>query len=115
MAEFCLCREVGQVKIGIGARHDVGVMVLDEVVAHTFCHAAEYAEDAVMGAQVLGMEGIEPVVDFVLGILAYRTGVEKHGIRLCGVVGDLIACHLHHRGHHLAVGDVHLASVGFDI
>ena len=45
LSQFALCHQVGQRQVGVGTRHEVGVVVLEQVVFHPFRHAAEHTDD----------------------------------------------------------------------
>lgn len=51
----------------------------------------------------------------MLGIVAHRACVEKYSVGLVQTFARLVAGHFHDRGHHFAVGHIHLAAVCFDI
>src|SRR5680860_1320192 len=53
-------------------------------------------------------------VELVVGVLAYRTGVEQHEVGLLDLVGPAIAHGLEQAGSPFRVVDVHLASEGAD-
>ena len=99
------------------------MVVFQEVIFYALRHTAEYADDQGVGCWVQGVgcfplsfegsEHIEAMVDFLLGIIAHRTSVEKDGIRLLYRLANFIARHLHHRGHYFRVGHIHLTSVCF--
>jgi len=106
-----LGNHVRQVKIAVGTAHQVGVMVLNEVVLHPLRHTSQYAEDKPSALLLLGVERLQPVVNLVFRVLSDAAGVEQYGVRHVFVFTQLVACHLHYRGYHLAVCHVHLASV----
>ena len=113
-----LCRRhhLRQAQVGVRATHDVGVMVLHEVVSHALSHASKHSEHRLRTLFLLvGEELVEPLVYLVLGVFPYRAGVEEYRVGFSLVVGRLIARHLHYRCHHLRVGDIHLATISFYI
>ena len=129
VAVLTLGDHVGQVEIGVGSAHQIGVVVLYQVVLHALGHAAEDAEDGLWGCEgvgllpflfggpssLFGMERVEAMINLVFGVLANAAGVEEDGVGLLLRLAQLVAGHLHHRRHHLTVGHVHLATVCFDI
>ena len=120
MTGLALGNEVGERQIGIGTGHQVGMMVLQQVAFHALSHTAQHADDEsrtlfFQPAPALGIKSLQTVIDFLLGIVAHRTGVQEHGISDVQLLGHFISGHLHHRGNHLRVGHIHLATVCFDI
>ena len=115
MAGFGLRYQVRQGEVCVGPGHEVGVVVVDEVVLHALGHAAQHAYYQFASAVAHGVEGLEAVDYFLLGVVAHAAGVEEHGVGLANVLAHVVARHLHDRGHNLAVGHVHLAAVGFYI
>ena len=108
--------ERGQLQVGIGAGHDVDVVFCDEHILHALGHAANDAyEQPATTLATQGVELIEAGKDALLGIVAHRAGVDKYGIGLVEVLARVVTGHLHDRGHQLAVGHIHLASVGLQI
>ena len=91
------------------------MVILYKVVPHTLCHASQYAQYQSAAFLLLGMQGFQPVVDLVLRILAYRTGVEEDGIGLLLILAYVVAGHFHDGGHDLGISHVHLASVCLNI
>ncbi len=61
------------------------------------------------------VEHLEAPVNLLLGIVAYRTSIQKDGICLVKRLCRLVACHLHDAGYDLRVGYVHLAAVCLNI
>ena len=114
-AVLALCNHVGQVEVGVRAAYQVGVVILYKIVPHTLCHASQYAQYQSAAFLLLGMQGFQPVVDLVLRILAYRTGVEEDGVGLLLILAYVVAGHLHDGGHDLGISHVHLASVCLNI
>ena len=45
MACLGLRNEVGQREISIWTSHEVAMVILQQVILHTFCHTAQYADD----------------------------------------------------------------------
>ena len=115
LPQFGLRHEVGQGEVSVGACHEVCAVVSEQLLLHTLCHAAQYADDEFAPLAAQGVEDFEAVYDFLLGIVAHGAGVEKHGIGIVEAVRRFVARHLHHGGHYLAVCHVHLAAVSFDI
>ena len=61
-----------------------------------------------------GVESLQTVIYLVLRVLAYRACIKENGVGVISRVAQVVARHLHDRGDHLAVGDIHLASVCLD-
>ena len=100
------------------------MMLTDEVVFHPFCHTAQHTDDkaghAVLHTLALsplakGIQFFQPMIDLVLCILAYRTGIQEDRIRLFHIVTCLIPRHLHDRSNHFGVGYIHLTAIGLNI
>ena len=111
---FGLGDEVGQREVGIGACHEVGMMVVEQVVLHPLCHASQHADNQLAPLAAQGVQRVEAVVYLLLGIVSHTTGVEENGIGIIHAFAQFVSCHLHDRGHYLAVGHVHLAAVCFN-
>ena len=108
--------ELRQHEIRIRPGHEVGVVVVEQILLGAFGHAAEHADNKPsLAAAAQGVERFEPVVDFLLGVLAHGTGVEEHGVGIGNVSAHVVIGRLHYGGDHLAVGHVHLAAVCLDI
>jgi len=90
-------------------------MVLYQVVFHTFGHASQHTQNHLPTLLLFGMQRVKSVINLVLSILSHAASVHKYGVGFGFVLAHLIASHLHHRSHHLAIGHVHLAAVGLDI
>ena len=122
MTGLCLCDKVGQGEVGIGTCHEVGMMAIQQIILHALSHTAEDADEE-SPPHVTPERGFSPqriqffqaMVDFLLCIVAYGTGVQKNSISLFKGVASLVACHLHDGGHHFGVGHIHLAAVSFNI
>ena len=108
-----LSYEVGQGEIGVGAGHEVGMMVLEQVFLHSLGHASQHSDNHSSALARHGVQGVEAVEHFLFGIVAHAARVQKHGVGFVNAFAQFISGHLHHRGHNLAVGHVHLAAVGF--
>ena len=74
------CHHLGQMEIAIRTTHEIGMMVLYQVVLHALGHTAQHAEDRlgipgfgiVVGvATLLGEKSVETMIDLVLGILTH--------------------------------------------
>ena len=90
-------------------------MLVEQPVLYALGHAAQHTDDEFAALAAHGVEGLEAVYDFLLGIVAHRACVEKYGVGLVKTFARLVAGHFHDRGHHFAVGHIHLAAVCFDI
>ena len=90
VAQLGLCHEVGQRQVGVGAGDEVGMMVLQQVVLHTLGHASQHSDDE-SALALHGIEGLQPVVDLLFGIVAHRAGVEEYGIGVFQPFTGLVA------------------------
>ena len=90
------------------------MVVLDQVVLDSFRHTAQHAYDQVLALFAEGMEELQAVQDFLLGVVADGAGVHEYGIGLFQAFTRAVACHLHDGSNHFTVCHVHLASVSFD-
>ena len=91
---LCLGYQVGQRQVGIGACHEVGTVILQQVFLHALGHTAQHTYNQ-PSSTFHGVERLQPVVDFLFGIVAHRTGIQEHGISLLNRLTGLIASHLH--------------------
>ena len=90
-------------------------MLIDERILHAFSHAAYYAYNQALGAFALkGVQLIEARENFLFGVVANRASVDENGVGIVERLAHAVACHFHHRSHHLAVGNVHLAAISLD-
>ncbi len=90
------------------------MVVLKKVFLNPLCHATENTDNQ-SALACHGMDGVKSVEDFLLGIVAHAACIEEHGIRLVNTLTHLITGHLHHRGYHLTVCHIHLATVCLNI
>ena len=108
---LALSYQRGQVEIGVRSCHEIGVVLLYQLVLHSLRHTADDADYWSFGRLVVWsfgrlvvwsfVECFKAVIYLILRILAHRTGVEEHGISLlCGVT-EFVTRHLHHAGHDL--------------
>ena len=107
--------EVGKVHVGIRAGDEVHVVLVEELLLDALGHAAEDADDEALLVLPQGMEILEAAVDFLLGVVADGASVDEDGVGIGDDVRHFVAGHLHDGGDDFAVGDVHLAAVGFDV
>ena len=63
--------EVGQREIGIGSCHNVGMVLLEQIVFHTLCHATENSKDEAASLLAQSVEGLQTVDNLLLGIIAH--------------------------------------------
>ena len=101
VASLALGYHVGQVEVAVGPADQVGVVVVYQVVLDTLGHAAQHAQDELAAPFLLGMQGLQPVIYLVLGVLAYAAGVQEYRVGAGLVLAQFIACHLHDGGYHL--------------
>jgi hypothetical protein len=52
--------------------------------------------------------------DALLGVVAYRTGIDKDYIGLLNILGVEVTLLLHDGYNNLRVADIHLATIGLD-
>ena len=71
MSVLALCYHIGQVEVGVGAAHEVGVVVVDEVLAHALSHTSQHSNDEVPALLLFGMQRLKSSIYLVLGILSY--------------------------------------------
>ena len=104
--------EIGKVEIGVGTGHEVHPVVADERIFHTLGHTPyhSYYQPAPFAA-AQRPEILQAREDLLLGVVADGAGVEDHGIGLLGALHGLVPGDTHNRGHHLAVGHIHLAAI----
>ena len=75
-----------------------------------FSHASHHTNDERVPF-AHGMQCLQAVIYFLLGIVAHRAGIKEHGISFIQLFSHLIACHLHDRSNDLAICHIHLTSV----
>ena len=83
-------------------------------MAHAFGHASHDAHDEPTSLVAERLEVLEPRVDFLFGVFAHGTGVDKDGIGFVLSLTEFVAGHLHDAGNDFAVGHIHLAAVCFN-
>ncbi len=72
-------------------------MIGYKVVFHSFGHTAYHTYYQPASALALGCgKSLQAAYDFLLGIIAYRTGIQQYGIGIIRIVRYRIACHAHH-------------------
>ena len=90
-------------------------MLIDEHVLHALGHAADDADDeTALPLQAVGVQLVQARKDLLLGIVAHRARVDHDRVGLVERLAGLIARHLHHGGHDLAVGHIHLAAISLE-
>ena len=95
MSQFGLGHQVGQGHIGIGSGHEVGPMILQQVLLHALSHTAQHADNQ----RTLALDGtqcLQTMVYLLFGIIAHRTSIQKYSIGLFQTFTSLIASHLHY-------------------
>ena len=112
---FRLSDEVRQGKISVRSRHEVSVVVLQQVFLHPFRHTPEHPDYKFMSLFPFRIQSVESVIYFLFRIISYGASVEKHRVSHVEVVASLVSSHEHNRSHNLRVSHIHLASVSFDI
>ncbi len=117
MARRGLGDEGREVEVVVRTGDYVDTVAVDERLARPFGHTSNYAYQQTRSAPACVAYGgklMQTVGDFLLGIVAYRARVEQDGVCLVKVFGKGVAGHVQYRGHYLAVGHIHLATVCFD-
>ena len=112
----CLYRrnQVGQGQVGIGTCHQVHMMVGNKVFLHPLGHTAQHAHNEPAMLLPHRVEELQAVQNLLLGIIAHRTSIQKHGIGLVQRLGHRISGHFHNRRNQFTVCHIHLAAVRFD-
>ena len=110
VAKFGLCNELGKREVGVGAGHNVHLVALYELLLHALGHASHHANHCAF-ATARSVELVQAAIDFLFGIVAYRTGVEQYQVGLVNAVADVVARNFQYRANDLAVGKVHLATI----
>ena len=111
---LALRNHIRQVEIAVWSANQVGIVVLDEVILHALCHAAQNAENHLSSLLLLCMQGVEAMINLVLCILADTAGVQEDGISLFFFLTNFVASHLHYRGNYFTVCHVHLAAISLN-
>jgi GNAT superfamily N-acetyltransferase len=68
---LALCYHIGQVEIGVGSAHEVGVVVVDEVLAHALSHTSQHTDNELSTLLLFGMQRLKSSIYLVLDILSY--------------------------------------------
>ena len=71
LSVFALRYHVGQVEVGVGSAHKVGVVVVYEVLAHALSHTSQHTDNELSTLLLFGMQRLEASIYLVLGILSY--------------------------------------------
>ena len=111
MPQLHLGYQVGQGQISVGACHYIHMVILYQLFLHPFGHTAQHADNQMPTLPSQSMQSLQPVDDFLFGIIPYGTSIQENGIRLIQGFARLVSSHTHHRSHYFAVGHVHLATV----
>ena len=107
--------QIGQSEIGIRSYDKIYMMVLDQIIFYTFCHAAQHTDNQIPTFVFLHrMEKLQTVQNLLFCIVANRTGIHKYSVRFIQCFAYMVACHLHNRSNHFTISNIHLASVGFN-
>ena len=124
MPRLGLCDKVRKAQVGVGPCHEVAVVLFQQFGLHPLCHASQHPYDQRIpvfsslfahSLPPLCRQGLQPVVDLLLGIVSHAAGVQEDDACLVKAFGSFIAGHAHHAGHHLRVCHIHLAAVGLYI
>ena len=105
--------QIGQVQIRVGPGHDVDALG-EQGVAGALGHAAYDGYDQMLLLAPQRLDFAQAAKHALLGVVADGARVDEYRVGGADVVGHGVALHVEHGGHHLAVGGVHLASVGLD-
>ena len=114
LAGFHRSHQFRQSQIGIRSHHQIDMMMLDQIVFHTFCHATQYPNNQILLLFFQWVEEFQTVQNLLLRIIADRASIHKHRIRFVQWSGHAISRHLHHRSNYFTVGHVHLATIRFN-
>ncbi len=88
-------------------------MLVDKRILDTLRHASNHSDNE----RTLALhcaEMLQPRHNFLLGIVTDGTGVQQNGIRFIYIFRRFIADSTHNSCNHLAVCNIHLASVSFN-
>ena len=115
VARLGLCHEVRQGEVGVRSGHEVGVVAREQLVLDALGHAAQHADDEVAAAAAQGLERLEAVDDFLLGVVADGARIQENSVGALELRPRLVAGHAHNGGDDFTIGHVHLAAVSFDV
>ena len=91
-------------------------MIFDEVFLNSLCHTTHDSDNEFAVASLAEcVERFKTVKDFLLGIVAHRTSIEHHHLRVLKGLGRLVACGLHNSRYNLAVSHIHLAAICLNV
>ena len=71
LSVLALRYHVGQVEVGVGSAHKVGVVVVDKVLAHALCHTSQHTDNELSTLLLFGVQSLKSSIYLVLGILSY--------------------------------------------
>ena len=97
--------------VGVGARHQVNLMGVQEGVLQPSRHAADYAHHDLRAFLLDQAELLDTPPDPLLGIVPDRTGVGQDDIRPGHILGALISGFGHDCEDDLRIVHVHLATI----
>ena len=112
---FDRLHQARQVAVRIRPRHDIDGGILQQLLLQALRHAAQYAHHDAAATLLLLTEYVEPAQHALFRIVPHRAGVDQDQVGTVHLRTADIARLLQEREHHLAVVDVHLAAVGFNI
>ena len=109
-------QQLGQPAVGVGSYHEADILFLyHQLALQPFGHAAQYADAHLLVPLLQRPEFMEAFADTLFGIVAYGAGVDEDIVGRFDVGDDGVVCFGEQGCHNLAVGEIHLASVGFNV
>ena len=116
LATTHLLQHLRQPTVGVGAAHETHIVLLGHQAAlQTLGHAAQHAHAQARTAALQGPQLAHTVAHTLLGVVADGAGIDQDEVGLASLGGHAIARLLQDGSYHLAVGEVHLASVSLYI
>ncbi len=88
---------------------------VEEVPPELLGDAAGNAESHGRAVQLVTVELPDPADDPLLGVLPYRARVDDEHVGRVGIVNAHVSLAPQHPAHDLRIGNVHLATVRFDV
>ena len=110
MSLLGLGNKLGQCQVGVGAGNHVYFVSVYKLLFHALGHTADYSHKGLFAA-THGVQLVQTAINFLLGIVAYRTGVQQNKVGLFNVVAHFVSGYTQDGTNNLAVGHIHLAAV----
>jgi hypothetical protein len=107
---------LGQSAVAVGADHQIHVgRLLAQVAAQVLGHAARDAQDhALAGVLVLGQHA-GAAAHALDRALSHRAGVDENHVGPGRILGARVPGLRQQAEHHVGVGHIHLAAIGFNV